>query len=179
VLFLGRINFKKGLDLLAKALGAVRRQFPDVHLVIAGPDEHGYSEQVVKWLYDEDSLDSVTFTGMVQGRRKAALLRSASMFVLSSYSENFGIAVVESMAVGLPVVISNKVNIWREVAEAGAGLVTNTDSRELACAMVHILRNPCMARQMGLKGQVLAKSKFSWSVAGDALMTLYASILGA
>ena len=68
-------------------------------------------------------MGCATFTGMLLGEEKLAVLRDAQMFVLSSYSENFGIAVIEAMACGLPVVISDQVNIWREVDAAGAGLV--------------------------------------------------------
>ena len=120
ILFFGRINFKKGLDILAKAFGAVARRRQDVHLVIAGPDNEGWGARVRTWLEEEGVLGRTTFTGMLLGPDKLAVLRDASLFVLPSYSENFGLAVIEAMAAGLPVIISDQVNIWREV-EAGAG----------------------------------------------------------
>ena len=98
-----------------------RRQ--DVHLVVAGPDNDGWGGRVRDWLQAAGLADYATFTGMLLGEEKLAALRDAQMFVLPSYSENFGLAVVEAMACGLPVVISDQVNIWREVAAAGAGLV--------------------------------------------------------
>ncbi len=177
VLFLGRVNFKKGLDILAKAFGKVRRRRRDVHLVIAGPDNDGYEAQVREWLADEDALDAVTFPGMVLGARKAALLKRADLFVLSSYSENFGIAVVEAMAAAVPVVISNRVNIWREIDGARAGLVVNPDAEEVANAMLTALDNPQLAKKMGERGRRLARDGFSWQTAGKQLVCLYEQIV--
>ena len=177
VLFLSRVNFKKGLDTLASAFGEIHRRRQDAHLVIAGPDTDGYGKQVRGWLAEEGALGSVTFTGMVLGERKAALLRRADLFVLPSYTENFGIAVVEAMAARLPVVVSNRVNIWREIAAAGAGLVVKPSAREVAEATLTLLDNPSLAKEMGERGRCLAREKFSWQVAGDELVHLYQEIV--
>ena len=177
VLFLGRLNFKKGLDLLARALGEVCRQRDDVHLFIAGPDDEGYGTQVRRWLEDEAVLGRATFSGMILGREKAAALAAADVFVLPSYSENFGIAVVEALAAGLPVVISNRVNIWREVALAGAGIVINCDVAELTRALLEVLDNRAMRQEMGEAGRRLAREKFSWQTAGDQLVRLYHEVV--
>jgi glycosyltransferase involved in cell wall biosynthesis len=173
VLFLGRINFKKGLDILARAMGEICRRRSDVHLVIAGPDNDGYIHSVRKWLAEEGVLAATTFTGFVLGGRKAALLKRADLFVLSSYSENFGFAVVEAMGAGLPVVISNKVNIWREIDAAGAGLVVNTEPGEVATAITRLLDNPRLAHEIGVRGSWLARKRFSWESAGLRLLELY------
>lgn len=177
VLFLGRVNFKKGLDTLARAFGEVRRCRRNVQLVIAGPDNDGYVPRVRRWLADQGVLDATTFTGMVLGERKAALLERADLFVLPSYSENFGIAVVEAMAAGLPVVISNRVNIWREIDAAGAGLVVNTDAGEVANAVLALLDSPPIAKEMGARGRRLARDRFSWRTAGERLIQLYERVL--
>jgi glycosyltransferase involved in cell wall biosynthesis len=176
VLFLSRINFKKGLDLLAGAFGEIHRKDNSAHLIVAGPDNEGYSEKVSKWFTDARALDAVTFAGMVLGVKKAALLRRAQLFVLPSYSENFGLAVVEAMAAGLPVVISNKVNIWRKIDEADAGLVVNTDAHELACAILWLLDNPLLAKEMGERGRRFARENFSWRTAGDQLVRIYEQV---
>jgi len=173
LLFLSRLNFKKGLDILAYAFGRMYRRRKDLQLVIAGPDNDGYGRSVRKWLSAEGCLSSVTFTGMVQGTIKASLLKRARLFVLPSYTENFGIAVVEAMAAGLPVVISTKVNIWRQVKEAGAGLVVDTDPSEVADAVMSLVANPPMARQLGCRGYRLARDHFSWEAAGEHLLELY------
>ena len=176
LLYLGRINFKKGLDLLAQAFGRIARELTDVHLLIAGPDSDGYAAKVRLWLSEQGVLDRTTFTGMVEGEAKAAALAESAMFVLPSYTENFGIAVVEAMAAGLPVVISNRVNIWREIQEANAGLVVNTDPGELARAILELLDNSALARQLGERGCRLARTHFSWETAGDKLMDIYRRI---
>jgi glycosyltransferase involved in cell wall biosynthesis len=173
ILFLGRINFKKGLDVLARAFGQIRRLRRDVHLVIAGPDTDGYGARVRGWLAEQGALEATTFTGMVLDERKAALLARADLFLLASYTENFGIAVVEAMAAGLPVVISNKVNIWREIEAAQAGVVVNPDAHEAAQAMLALLDNPSAAKEMGERGYRLARERFSWRVVGDQLHQLY------
>ena len=177
VLFLSRVNFKKGLDILARAFGRIHRLRQDAHLVIAGPDTDGYATRVRGWLAGEGALDAATFTGMVLGERKAALLRRADLFVLPSYTENFGIAVVEAMASGLPVVISNRVNIWREIAAARAGLVVKPEATEVAVAIRMLLDNPSLAKDWGECGRRLAQEKFSWQAAGDQLVRLYREVV--
>src|ERR1019366_5643046 len=118
ILFLVRLNFKKGLDLLSKAFGAVDRTRSDVHLFLAGPDNEGYGKKGRQWLEDVRVLGRGTFAGMLEGERKDAAFAAADIFVLPSYTENFGIAIAEAAAAGLPVIVSNKVNIWREISDA-------------------------------------------------------------
>lgn len=89
----------------------------DVHLVITGPDNDGYGDKVKQWIDEKNLNNRVTFTGMLTGKDKLEVLNDANVFVLPSYSENFGISVIEAMISGLPVVISNKVNIYRELSD--------------------------------------------------------------
>jgi glycosyltransferase involved in cell wall biosynthesis len=131
LLFLGRLHEKKGCDLLLRAFhevaaGATADKQP--HLVIAGPADHTYAG-AIRDLAAQLGLDDrhVTWTGMVTGDLKWSAFRAADFFVLSSHQENFGVAAVEALACGCPVLLSNKVNIAREVAEDGAGLVENDD----------------------------------------------------
>ncbi len=177
ILFLGRINFKKGLDLLVPAMARVLRQRQDVHLVLAGPDNDGYGARVKEWLKQEGIPDDATFTGMLLGEERLAVLRDAQMFVLSSYSENFGIAVIEAMACGLPVVISDKVNIWREVDAAGAGLVVPCEAAALAAALERLLNDPGLAAAMGQRGRALVAERFQWGSIALAMQELYARII--
>lgn len=179
ILFLGRVTFKKGLDILARAFGTIRRRRDDVHLFIAGPDDEGYGRQVRKWLREEGALGCTTFGGMLLGREKTAAFAASDLFVLPSYSENFGIAVVEAMANGLPVVISNRVNIWREIARARAGIVINCDRAELERALLELLEHATPRQDMGRAGRRLAREVFSWRAAGDRMIELYRDILKA
>ena len=128
LLFLGRLHEKKGCDLLLEAFAAMRnsaRADQSLHLVIAGPcaDEE-YQEYLRRMTPNKAT---VTFTGMLAGNRKWGAFNAADAFILPSHQENFGIAVVEALACGTPVLISNKVNIWREIAADEAGYVENDD----------------------------------------------------
>jgi glycosyltransferase involved in cell wall biosynthesis len=177
ILFLGRINFKKGLDLLVQAMARVVRHRQDVHLVVAGPDNDGWGGRVKEWLDGEGILGCATFTGMLLGEEKLAALRDAEMFVLPSYSENFGLAVIEALACGLPVVISDKVNIWREVAAGGAGLVAPCDAAALAAALERLLEAPELAAAMGQRGRKLVAERFQWGSIALTLEDWYARII--
>ena len=123
-LFMGRIHPKKGCDLLIEAFAKVLGQRPDWHLVIAGPDQVGIRESLHYRAAELGIAPRVTWTGMLSGTMKWGALRSAEVFVLPSHQENFGIAVAEALAVGTPTLISNKVNIWREIETDGAGIVS-------------------------------------------------------
>ncbi|MDD4933208.1 MAG: glycosyltransferase [Methylacidiphilaceae bacterium] len=161
LLFFGRINFKKGLDLLVKAFAEIAPRMPEVMLVIAGPDNEGYGARVQGWLREAGLENRALFPGMVLGEKKRALLSGSDLFVLPSYTENFGIAVAEAMAMGLPVVISDKVNIWQEVRKAGAGLVVPCDAGKLAEACLQLLRDAQSRRAMGERGRKLVEAQFS------------------
>jgi glycosyltransferase involved in cell wall biosynthesis len=177
LLFLSRINFKKGLDLLIPAFGTIARRRNDVHLVLAGPEEDGLGKDVRLWIEREGVQERVTLTGMLHGEMKFAALREAEALVLPSYSENFGIAVVEAMACKLPVIISDKVNIRREVDGAKAGLVTTCDSAAIALAIDALLSDPQKGREMGENGYRLVDEQYSWSRAAELLETTYLSLL--
>jgi glycosyltransferase involved in cell wall biosynthesis len=128
LLFLGRLHEKKGCELLIEAFADMRISTPadeSLDLVIAGPcaDER-YLECLKRMAAP---VSAITFPGMLAGRRKWGAFSAADAFILPSHQENFGIAVVEALACGTPVLISNKVNIWREIAEDSAGYVENDD----------------------------------------------------
>lgn len=123
LLFLSRIHPKKGCDLLIEAMAEVGCRDEKLHLVMAGPDQQGWRAQLMSAAESRGVADRITWTGMLTGDVKWGAYRAADAFVLPSHSENFGIVVPEALACGVPVLISNKVNIWREIELAGAGLV--------------------------------------------------------
>jgi glycosyltransferase involved in cell wall biosynthesis len=125
LLFLSRIHPKKGCDLLINAFAAVAGTDPDLHLVIAGPDQNGWAAELKDLARQRAVDDRISWPGMLRGDTKWGAFYSAEAFVLPSHQENFGIAVAESLGCGVPVLISDKVNIWREVSEGGAGLVAS------------------------------------------------------
>jgi glycosyltransferase involved in cell wall biosynthesis len=176
VLFLGRLNFKKGLDLLADAFGRLGPRAGEARLVIAGPDG-GYRRETEAFVDRAGIRDRTIFTGLVQGADKLAVLADSDFFVLPSYSENFGIAVVEAMACGLPVVISDQVNIWREIEGDGAGLVTPCEAGAVADAIARLLADPELRRRMGAAGRASVAQRYSWDKVGEQLEAAYARIL--
>jgi len=136
-LFLGRIHPKKGVDILIKAYASVYHSSPDTRrsspplLVIAGPgSETPFGKRMQKLASHLCPPDSVIWPGMLTGNAKWGALYNAEAFVLDSHQENFGIAVVESLACGKPVLISNQINIWREIEEDKAGLVGDDTPEE-------------------------------------------------
>lgn len=132
LLFLGRLHEKKGCELLIEAFGKLRNSSDagsPMHLVLAGPcaDEE-YLRRLRELAASVTNGDgSITFTGMLTGDRKWGAFSAAEAFVLPSHQENFGIAVVEALACGTPVLISNEINIWREIEMDGAGYVEDDD----------------------------------------------------
>jgi len=127
LLFLSRIHIKKGCDLLIEAFAKVAGAEDSLHLVIAGPDQTGWQAELQKQAKKLGIAQKIAWTGMLSGDLKWGAVYAAEVLVLPSHQENFGIVVAEAMACGVPVLISNKVNIWREVAADGAGLVANDD----------------------------------------------------
>ena len=105
--FLGRIHPVKGLEVLLRALVRIKAEFPNFILAIAGPDEVGHQGRLQKVAQDLEVYDHVRWVGTLEGQAKTELLRDADLFVLPSFSENFGLAAVEALAVGCPVVISS------------------------------------------------------------------------
>ena len=125
VLFLGRIHEKKGCDLLLRSFIEASKSDARLQLVFAGPTDSALVPKL-QGIANRAGLESrVTFTGMLKGDLKWGAFAAAEVFCLPSHQENFGIAVAESLACATPVLISNKVNIWREVLEDNAGLVAD------------------------------------------------------
>jgi len=123
LLFLSRIHKKKGCDLLLEAFCEVAAQHPDLDLVLAGPDQEGLRASLESIARDKGFSSRVHWPGMLEGDRKWGAFYAAEAFVLPSHQENFGIALAEAIACGLPVLISDKINIWHYVTEDGTGFV--------------------------------------------------------
>ena len=123
LLFLSRIHEKKGCDLLVRAFAHAAARDPELDLVVAGPDQTGWVSRLTELARELGVAERITWPGMLQGDLKWGAFYNAEAFVLPSHQENFGIAVAEALGCGRPVLISDKVNIWREVEEGNAGLV--------------------------------------------------------
>ncbi len=177
VLFLSRLHPKKGLDLLIPALGDLARKRDDFRFVVAGGGEARHLKDVGRQLLEHGILGRTKLTGFVAGPDKAELLGEADIFVLPSYQENFGLAVAEAMAAGIPVVISDRVNLHPEVARYRAGLVTTLDRREIAAAIEKLLDDEALQREMGHNGQRLVQEKFNWASISRQIANLYDNVL--
>jgi glycosyltransferase involved in cell wall biosynthesis len=123
LLFMGRIHPKKGCDLLLEAYAATLSKDPAWHLVYAGPDSRNTQQALAARADALGISDRIVLTGMLRDTMKWSALAAAEVFALPSHQENFGIAVAESLACDVPVLISREVNIWREIEAARAGLV--------------------------------------------------------
>jgi glycosyltransferase involved in cell wall biosynthesis len=121
LLFLSRIHQKKGCDLLIEAFARVAARDPALHLIMAGPDQEGWQQELMALAQARGVKDRITWTGMLIGDMKWGAFHAAEVFVLPSHSENFGIVVAEALACGVPVLITDKVNIWREIVQDDAG----------------------------------------------------------
>jgi glycosyltransferase involved in cell wall biosynthesis len=123
LLFMGRLHPKKGCDLLLEAYASTMAKDPAWRLVFAGPDAANWQQKLAARADTLGISDRITWTGMLRDTLKWSALAAAEVFALPSHQENFGIAVAEALACGLPVLISREVNIWREIESANAGLV--------------------------------------------------------
>lgn len=123
LLFLSRIHPKKGCDLLIEAFARVAGEHPAYQLVMAGPDLDGWKNELVQLAVRHGVGDRITWTGMLTGASKWGAFHAAEAFALPSHSENFGMVIAEALACGAPVLISDKVNIWREIENDAAGFV--------------------------------------------------------
>jgi glycosyltransferase involved in cell wall biosynthesis len=121
LLYLGRIHRKKGCDLLIQAFAASSRVDPDLHLVMAGPDQQGWQKQLEEIATSAGCADRIHWPGMVKGDAKWGAFLGCEAFILHSHQENFGIAVAEALSCGKPVLLSDKVNIAPEIQEDGCG----------------------------------------------------------
>jgi glycosyltransferase involved in cell wall biosynthesis len=122
-LFLSRIHEKKGCDLLLEAFAQVAGQDERLHLLMAGPDQTGWATDLKMQAERLGIAHRISWPGMLQGEAKWGAFYAAEVFCLPSHQENFGIVVAEALACGKPVLISNKVNIWREIQSDAAGFV--------------------------------------------------------
>jgi len=179
ILFLARLHPIKGLDTLIPAFAEVIKKEPNVVLVLAGPDENNYKKEIEleirNWKLEINK--DIVFTGMLVGEDKISALQESDIFVLPSYSECLPMAVVEAMYFGLPVVITKNVGISLRIEKAGAGLVIEKDEKQLAEAILKILNNPDLGKEMGKRGKKLVETEFSAEKVAERWIEEYNKIM--
>jgi glycosyltransferase involved in cell wall biosynthesis len=175
VLFLGRLDPKKGLDLLAPAFAQVHRQFPKTHLVIAGPDNINFLPTVRQYFAQVDCLDAVTFTGMLTGEVKYAALAAASIYIAPSYSEGFSISILEGMAAGLPCIITTQCN-FPEAATAEAAYVVKPQAAAISQALMECFTTPRQAEAVGDKARCLILQFYTWHKIATQFQQVYEQV---
>ncbi len=173
ILFMGRVNWKKGVDRLLRALALLE----GVKLIIAGNDEEGYRPELELLATSLGIGERVSYTGEVEGADKGALLRQARLLALPSYSENFGIVVLEAMAAGRPVVVTPEVGLASTVRETGAGIVAEGEPQPLADALARLLGDQELAERMGAQGRVTVQERFTWDAVALGMERVYEELL--
>jgi glycosyltransferase involved in cell wall biosynthesis len=177
ILFLARLDPKKGLDLLMRAFAEIRRNIPDASLVLAGDGEANFVRSLKSDAAALGIASEVLWPGFLSGAEKDAALADADVYALPSYSENFGISVVEALAAGVPVIVSDQVGIHPEISRARAGAVVACDVPELAGALTTLLTSPVLRRAMGEHGRALVRQKYSSAAVTQRLIGLYNQIV--
>ena len=180
LLFLGRLHFKKGLDRILIALPSIVKRYPDALLTVVGGGASPEFQATLDRLIASHGLqDNVLMTGSLSGAVKWGAFASAELFLLPSRQENFAITVAEAMQMGIPVIISNKVNTWPYVQEAGAGLVIDEDDIKtgLVEGILSLLKDPWMRQSMGKRGQEYARKNLNWAKTATKLLKCYEEVL--
>lgn len=171
-LFLGRISWIKGLDRLIEAW----RTVPEVPLVIAGNDDEGYTPELERLASSYGLTGRVFFRGAVRDEHKWALYERAALFLLPSYSENFGMVVAEAMAMGCPVLVTPEVGIAQLLTAAGAGIVTSNDPMNLAAVVSSALADEPRLIELGIRARETVQ-QLGWNHVVGRMEDLYGRVL--
>ena len=179
VLFLSRLSPEKGLDQLLPAWKRLvsLASYQEAMLVLAGPDDRGYSQTVRAEITRLGLHKNVLLTGMVSGREKMAIISRADLYVLPSYSEGFSNSLLENLAAGKPALITDGCH-FPEAAEAGAALCVHTKTDELYEGLMMLLaENPDKLKAMGDRGRELVLKNYTWDISVRKFITLYSLIM--
>jgi len=179
VLFMSRIEPKKGLDLLIPALESILESGIEFQFILAGsnPQDADYEAGIKVKIQHSSLAKYTTITGFVSGDRKNELLTNADLFVLPSYYENFGIAVAEAMAAGVPVAISDRVHISEDIRQAEAGWVGPLEVDAIADSIKSALLDPQERQRRGLNAKEYAKKHYNWEAIAQQTIDAYQHIL--
>jgi glycosyltransferase involved in cell wall biosynthesis len=175
ILTLSRLHPKKNIELLLEVFLtlAKRRAAFDWRLVIAGDGEAAYVDSLKRLVRQKDGEQRVLFAGWLDGAERASALRSAALLALPSHQENFGLAAAEALACGVPVVVSEHVNLAPDIEKYGAGWVTSLDAEKFSSTLNEALQDEAECNRRGGAGRQLVLQRFSWEEVGSRLLDLY------
>lgn len=177
VLFLSRLHYKKRPELLIQALSHLAVQQQQFHLILAGSGEPEYVQFLHEMVASLNLTEQTSFVGFVSGYDKDLLLQGSDLFVLPTYSENFGVALAEAMVSGLPVVTTPGAQIAPEITQANAGIIVEGEIEGLQTAIAHLLNSPQLRHELGENGRLYALQHYSWPAIAKKLVSVYQAIL--
>jgi glycosyltransferase involved in cell wall biosynthesis len=177
LVFLGRIDPVKNLHGLLAAAELLRERGYDLHWLIGGDGPAAYVAHLQRQSSARGLEGCVHWLGRVEGQAKADLLVAGQLFVLPSFSENFGIAVGEALAAGLPCVVGEGVALGQAIVQCGAGLTVKSDAESIAQGVKHFLDDSTRRAGASLAARQLAETEYSQDVMGQRLVTMYEDIL--
>ena len=175
IVFLGRIHPGKGVEYLVPALAQTRTK---PVLVIVGPDSNGFRATIEAMVDQAGVKDRVIFTGMLKGSDRVEALAGADLFALPSDHENFGMSVVESLAAGTPVIISNEVALSSEVIGGKVGSVVQRDPKSIAAAIDSWLSDESELAKVRDRCRTFARERFDWALIAKKWVNYYGGLAG-
>jgi glycosyltransferase involved in cell wall biosynthesis len=177
ILFLSRLDPKKNIEGLLRAISICKNTLQDICLIIVGDGNPDYV-QSLKSLSSSLDLDQyVIWTGQLEGELKTSAFACADIFTLPSFSENFGIAVAEALMAGLPCVVGKGVAISKQIEDSDAGIVTNPTPESIAEGLSKLINNKAQRQKLAINARNLAHQEFSVDTMGNRLVALYQNIL--
>jgi glycosyltransferase involved in cell wall biosynthesis len=167
LLFLSRLNAKKGLDIMAQAFAIVLKEMPEVRLaIVGGGDPPEFESRVKSWLRECRINGQAIMAGFLKSQEKLQAFADSDVFVLPSEAENFSFAMFEAMASRIPVVVSDSLNYAEEIRRFQSGIVVRRDAHGFAHAILTLLRDPALRKRMGENGLRMVQS-YSWAACGE------------
>jgi glycosyltransferase involved in cell wall biosynthesis len=176
ILFFSRIDPKKGFDTLLPACAEVIKKEPQATLVIVGAGEEAYVRELKREVERLGMSAHVRFVGHLDGEEKYSACIDSDVFVLPSYSENFGMAVVEAMQCGTPIVITESVGIARDVTVAKAGLVIPKTIEAVSNAIASVFDDSAGSRERAIRAQVLVAKLYAPATVAEQFIAAYTEI---
>lgn len=176
MLFLGRLNPKKGFDILIPAFKEALESCPGLKLLIAGPDQFNYKSEIINLLIKYGIKESSSFLGMLEGSEKSNAFRKSDFFILPSYQEGDSVAVKEAMAFGLPVIITPSCHL-NEVTKNNAGFVVQPNIDSIKNAIIQLYSNKSIRKNMGFNAKELIHKNYIWKILVVKLINEYNKII--